>query len=88
MIATDAASLPLACSLAGPRATLTVLAIEPLHPIPSELLAREVSIIGVAGPHPDLVVEAAAMCTKGEIDLVAGTTSDAADPTRAHVVMI
>ena len=47
--------------------------------------AREVTIIGVAGAHPDLVVEAAAMCVKGEIDLAAGTTADPTDPLRTHV---
>jgi threonine dehydrogenase-like Zn-dependent dehydrogenase len=59
-----------AAALAGPRATLTVLA--PAPALPQELWSREVTVIGVAGPHPDLIVEAAAMCVKGEIDLVGG----------------
>jgi D-arabinose 1-dehydrogenase-like Zn-dependent alcohol dehydrogenase len=59
-----------AASLAGPRATLTVLA--PGAALPADLIDREVTVIGVAGPHPDLIVEAAAMCVKGEIDLVGG----------------
>jgi D-arabinose 1-dehydrogenase-like Zn-dependent alcohol dehydrogenase len=59
-----------AASLAGPRATLTVLA--PAAALAGSLIDREVTVIGVAGPHPDLIVEAAAMCVKGEIDLVAG----------------
>jgi L-idonate 5-dehydrogenase len=83
VIATDTASLALAAELAGPRATLTVLA--PATALPGSLISREVTIIGVAGPHPDLVTEVAAMCAKGEIDLVAGTTSDPADKTRALV---
>jgi len=74
-----------AVELAGPRATLTLLATATPHPISGEVLAREVTIIGVAGAHPDLVVEAAAMCVKGEIDLAAGTTADPSDPLRTHV---
>jgi L-idonate 5-dehydrogenase len=84
VIATDAATLLLAAELAGPRATLTVLA--PAGDLPGSLIAREVTIIGVAGAHPDLVTEVAAMCAKGEIDLVGGTTSDRSDPTRALVI--
>jgi 6-hydroxycyclohex-1-ene-1-carbonyl-CoA dehydrogenase len=74
-----------AVELAGPRATLTLLATAAPQPIAGEVIAREVTIIGVAGAHPDLVVEAAAMCVKGEIDLASGTTDDAADPLRTHV---
>jgi hypothetical protein len=61
---------------------LTVLGAAAL---PTELTAREVTIIGVAGPHPDLIVEAAAMCAKGEIDLAGGVTLDRADRTRAQL---
>jgi threonine dehydrogenase-like Zn-dependent dehydrogenase len=85
VIATAAASLGAAAELAGPRATLTVLA--PAGDVPGGLLAREVTIIGVAGAHPDLITEAAAMCAKGEIDLAGGITHDPADPTRALVVV-
>ena len=70
-------------ALAGPRATLT--ALTPSPPVPGELIAREVTIIGVAGAHPDLVVEAAAMCVKREIDLAGGVTGDRGDPTRTFV---
>ncbi|MBV8761460.1 MAG: hypothetical protein JO257_29455, partial [Deltaproteobacteria bacterium] len=69
-----------AAQLAGPRATLTVLA--PCPALPGELVAKEVTVIGVAGPHPDLIVEAAAMCVKGEIDLAGGVGDGA---TRARV---
>ena len=72
VIATEAAVVAQAAQLAGARATLTVLAGPDLPALPGELIAREVTIIGVAGPHPDLIVEAAALCVKGEIDLVAG----------------
>jgi hypothetical protein len=41
-------------------------------------------VLGVAGAHPDLVVEAAALCTRGEIDVVTGT-SLTAEPLRTHV---
>jgi len=74
-----------AAELAGPRATLTLLATAAPSPISGEVLAREVTIIGVAGAHPDLVVEAAAMCVKGEIDLAGGTTADPTDLLRTHV---
>ena len=89
LIATD--DLPIAAALAGPRATLTVLA-DRARTGPAvnldALLAREVMLIGVAGAHPDLVVEAAAMVVRGEIDLVSGVTSRDDDPTRARVMSI
>lgn len=84
ILATGEAAL--AASLAGPRATLTVLAAAGAPDLPGALLAREVTVLGVAGPHPDLIVEAAAMCARGEIDLAAGVTSDPSDRTRAHVI--
>jgi len=73
VIATTAASVEVAAALAGPRATLTVLA--PIPSLPGDLATREVTVITVAGAHPDLVVEAAAMCVKGEIDLAGGTAA-------------
>jgi threonine dehydrogenase-like Zn-dependent dehydrogenase len=86
LIATDPTVLPIAVSLAGPRSTLTVLANGADTPLPASLLSRELTIIGVAGPHPDLIVEAAAMCVRGEIDLVGGVVaSDSSDPTRSAV---
>ena len=72
-----------AAALAGPRATLTVLAPGPA--LPGELWSREVTVIGVAGPHPDLIVEAAAMCVKGEIDLAGGVGEG---PTLARADMV
>jgi 6-hydroxycyclohex-1-ene-1-carbonyl-CoA dehydrogenase len=65
VIACTAAAVARAAALAGPRATLTVLA--PVPALPGELVAREVTVIGVAGAHPDLVVEAAALCARGQI---------------------
>jgi threonine dehydrogenase-like Zn-dependent dehydrogenase len=73
VLAASREAAPRAAALAGPRATLTLLA--PVPDLPGDLIAREVTVIGVAGAHPDLVVEVAAMCAKGEIDL--------ADPTSA-----
>lgn len=81
VIATSAACVELAAALAGPRATLTVLA--PIASLPGELASREVLVITVAGAHPDLVVEAAAMCVKGEIDLAGGTSTAPNDALRA-----
>ena len=84
MICADPGSIAIAAALAGPRATLTALAGAGATPLPGELVAREVLVIGVAGPHPDLIVEAAALCVRGDIDLRAGT-SRAPDPLRTHV---
>jgi len=72
-----------AAVLAGPRSTLTVLA--PAPDLPGDLMGREVTVIGVAGAHPDLVVEVAAMCVRGEIDLVAGTAPQETADMRAIV---
>ncbi|HEX3483329.1 MAG TPA: hypothetical protein VHT91_50300, partial [Kofleriaceae bacterium] len=77
------AATAMAAALAGPRATLTVLA-GAAAALPGDLLTREVAVLGVAGPHPDLVVEVAAMCAKGEIDLLDGT-SPVADRLRTQV---
>ncbi len=81
VIATAGDCVELAASLAGPRATLTVLA--PIAALPGELASREVGVIAVAGAHPDLVVEVAAMCVKGEIDLAGGTAPAPTDDLRA-----
>lgn len=89
VIATTSAAVVRAAALAGPRATLTAYAdgAGALPALPGALLAREVTVIGVAGPHPDLIVEVAAMCVKGEIDLAGGVTTQAGDPTRALLVV-
>jgi len=63
VIACTPALVARAAALAGPRATLTVLA--PVPAIAGDVVAREVTVIGVAGAHPDLVVEAAALCARG-----------------------
>jgi 6-hydroxycyclohex-1-ene-1-carbonyl-CoA dehydrogenase len=82
LAASPAAALR-AAALAGPRSTLTLLA--PVPELPGDVVAREVTVIGVAGAHPDLVVEAAAMCAKGEIDLQDGTAEQPNDVMRAIV---
>ena len=82
ILCAEPGAISAAIELAGPRATLTLPATT--SAIAGDVLSREVTIIGVAGAHPDLVVEAAAMCVKQEIDLVAGTTTGA-DPLRTHV---
>lgn len=84
VIATSPDSVPVAANLAGARATLTALANAETPALPGELLTREVTIIGVAGPHPDLIVEAAALCVKGEIDL-AGGVGEGLTLARVHV---
>ena len=83
VIATTADGVAMAAALAGPRATLTVLS--PIAALPGDLAEREVTVITVAGAHPDLVVEVAAMCVKGDIDLSAGTAADATGDHRAIV---
>lgn len=89
VIATAASALARAALLAGPRATLTAYVDAAAPALPGDVLAREVTVIGVAGPHPDLIVEAAAMCVKGEIDLAGGVVvGDAPDVTRAHVLVL
>jgi 6-hydroxycyclohex-1-ene-1-carbonyl-CoA dehydrogenase len=82
LAASPAAALR-AAALAGPRSTLTLLA--PVPELSGDVVAREVTVIGVAGAHPDLVVEAAAMCAKGEIDLQDGTSEQPNDVMRAVV---
>ena len=89
LIATDGAGP--AAALCGPRATLTVLAgglATRDDALPAALIANEVAVIGVAGAHPDLIVEAAALCARGEIDLAGGVTHDPADRTRALVTIV
>jgi len=86
VLCADPAAAATAAALAGPRTTLTVLAAPPAlrGALPADLLEREVAVLGVAAPHPDLVVEVAAMCAKGEIDLLSGTCTDV-DPLRTGV---
>ncbi len=67
VLATTPASTARAAALAGPRATLTVVAGCP--DLPAALVAREVTILTVAAAHPDLVVEVAALCAKGDLKL-------------------
>lgn len=88
LVVTEPAAVPIASMLAGPRSTVTMLARGDLPALSTDLYAREVTVIGVAGPHPDLVVEAAAACVKGEIDLAGGVVvDDVPDPTRARVLL-
>ena len=86
VIATSPDAAALAAELAGPRATLTVLA--PVATLPGALADREVTVIAVAGAHPDLVVEVAAMCAKGDVDLAAGTVIGAAPDGELRSVIV
>jgi threonine dehydrogenase-like Zn-dependent dehydrogenase len=67
VIATSADSVAAAAALCGPRATLTVLA--PIPALPGDLAAREVTVVPVAGAHPDLITEIAALVMKGELTI-------------------
>jgi D-arabinose 1-dehydrogenase-like Zn-dependent alcohol dehydrogenase len=86
VLATEPSAIALACELAGARATLALVSGRDTPALPGQLFAREVCVIGVAGPHPDLMLEAAALCARGDIDLVGGVSEDPADRTRATVV--
>jgi hypothetical protein len=69
VLCADPSSLALAAACCGPRATLTVLAASDAPALPASLLTREVVVIPVAGAHPDLLVETAALAMRGSIDL-------------------
>jgi len=82
VIATAGDAIELACQLAHRRGTLTLV---PGRGLDVGIVAeREVTVIGVAREHPDLIVEAAAMCVKGQIDLVGGVSLEP-HPTRSYV---
>ncbi len=85
VIATSGEAADLACQLAHRRGTLTLLPTTLTGLEIGLAAAREVTVIGVAREHPDLIVEVAAMCAKGEIDLAAGTSTEPVDPTISHV---
>jgi threonine dehydrogenase-like Zn-dependent dehydrogenase len=68
----DAQSLALA--LAGPGATVVLAAPAATGAAPGAVdvgaaLDREVTVISVAGAHPDLLVDVAALAIRGELDL-------------------
>jgi L-iditol 2-dehydrogenase len=69
IFATDAAAARRALALAGPRVTIAIAAIgtDPVDVGPA--LAREATVIGVRGAHPDLLPEIAALAVRGELDL-------------------
>jgi len=63
-----------AAALAGPGSTLVLLAASAAGSVeapalPGVLLDADVTIVGVAGAHPDLVPELAALVARGELDL-------------------
>jgi 6-hydroxycyclohex-1-ene-1-carbonyl-CoA dehydrogenase len=80
---------PSAAALCGPRATLAVYTGGVAHAGWADALAgalaREVAITGVAAPHPELVLETAAMVAKGEIELA--VARDTCDPTRSRIAL-
>lgn len=66
-----------ALSLAEPAATITLLAsvqADPSEVSLEALVARGCTIIGVAGAHPDLMSEAAALAATGEVALAEAVT--------------
>lgn len=61
-----------ALAVAGPRATVAVVAPTGVGVIDlGAALGREVTVIGVRGAHPDLLPELAALAVRGELDLAA-----------------
>jgi 6-hydroxycyclohex-1-ene-1-carbonyl-CoA dehydrogenase len=88
VLATTSEVVGQAAALCGPRATLTALSGLAAADLPAHLLAREVTVIGVAGAHPDLIVEAAAMCVRGEIDLPGGVTLDDPGPPELAAIRV
>jgi len=63
-----------AAALAGPGATLVLLAASAAGSpdaaaLPAALLDGDVAVVGVAGAHPDLLPELAALVARGELDL-------------------
>lgn len=87
LIATDPGVAALAAALAGPRATLTVVAPAPPPPdawsapaspalagLEAQLWQNEVTITSVTTPSPELVLETAALVTRGQLDLASCVT--------------
>lgn len=71
----EAALRARALAIAGPRAVVALAAPPGAAPVTdaaatSAALAREVTIVGVAGAHPDLLTEVAALAVRGELDPV------------------
>jgi threonine dehydrogenase-like Zn-dependent dehydrogenase len=63
-----------AAALAGPGATLVLLSASAAGcpeapPLSAAVLDADVTIVGVAGAHPDLLPELAALVARGELDL-------------------
>ena len=91
-------------ALAGPRVTVTVLSECVLGGADGHrydvagVLAADGAVLGVAGAHPDLIPEVAAMAVRGDIDLAAAASvvgvdqiprvADGAGAARATVVRI
>lgn len=74
VVVTAPRALPTALAAAGPRAMVVVAAgDEPPTLALTAALAGELTIAGVAGCHPDLLPELAAMVVKGDLDLAAAT---------------
>ncbi len=72
----EAARQSRALAIAGPCAVVALAAPgatgHPAAPIDlGDALDRDVTVIGIAGAHPDLLVEVAAMAVKGELDVAA-----------------
>jgi threonine dehydrogenase-like Zn-dependent dehydrogenase len=82
IFACDGVDAAEALAIAGPRATVSVarplgtvcISAEDRTEGLAAALAREVTIIGVAGAHPDLLPELAALVVRGELELATAAT--------------
>jgi D-arabinose 1-dehydrogenase-like Zn-dependent alcohol dehydrogenase len=92
IVACEPGALATALELAGPRSQITALAPARDADFAAALaaaFAREVAVASVAAPHPDLVLESAAMTVRGDVDVVAGAQrtdrGEPPDPTRVPI---
>jgi NADPH:quinone reductase-like Zn-dependent oxidoreductase len=81
LIATEPRCLLRASGLAGPRATVTVIAgltgpasDDPATTVDPSAWHREVTIQSVTAASPELMLETAALAVRGQLDLAAGVT--------------
>jgi 6-hydroxycyclohex-1-ene-1-carbonyl-CoA dehydrogenase len=80
----EAARQTRALAIAGPRATVVLAAPgatgNPAAPVElGDALDEDSTVIGVAGAHPDLLVDVAAMAVKGELDVAGACDAVAVD---------
>jgi D-arabinose 1-dehydrogenase-like Zn-dependent alcohol dehydrogenase len=80
-----------ACSLPGPGGTLVLLARRAVGEVGAgpplmldPVLDRGCMVLGIAGAHPDLLPEVAALAVRGDLDLAGAATEGALPEVAAH----